>query len=385
MEIQKGQIIFNQGERGDHALLIEKGQVEIYHTKKNDQEVHLAVLGEGELFGEMALFDTNIRSAGARALSDCSLLIIRKDQLFERVNTSDKIVQLIIRILMRRLKQQNESKSGINLGSLTGSHSAHSDNVDAVEKLKFENQINEAFLHREFRIYHQPIVNLATRKTIGSEALIRWESPTKGLISPGAFVDILENSSMIVPVGYWIIEECFMHYKKIHERLKDDLFSVSINISGRQFLHFNFVSKLKELVERHSINPAHFKLEITERILVEGGLVIDILNQCHALGFQVSLDDFGTGFSSLQYLAQMPVDFIKIDRSFTMNVAKDPKTHAIVDSMIYMANKLGIKIIAEGIETEKEREMMIAFGSELGQGYLFSKPLEFNAFLATLT
>lgn len=381
MEVAKGQVIFQQGQQGDHALLIEKGQVEIFHTKKNDQEVHLAVLGEGELFGEMALFDSNIRSAGARAMSDCTLLVIRKDQLFERVSTSDKIVQLIIRILMRRLKQQNESKSGVALAHLSGSAS---DSVDAVEKLKFENQINEAFLHNEFKIYHQPIVDLQTKKIVGSEALIRWESPSKGLISPGAFVDILENSSMIVPVGYWIIEECFRHYKRIMEKAPELDFSVSINVSGRQFLHFNFVEMMRELAVKHGVSPSKFKLEITERILLEGGIVIDILNQCHALGFQISLDDFGTGFSSLQYLAQMPIDFIKIDRSFTMNVGKDQKTLAIVDSIIYLARKLKIRIIAEGIETEDERKIMKDLGCEYGQGYLFAKPLAFDSFLVGL-
>ncbi len=381
MEVAKGQIIFHQGSQGDYALLIEKGQVEIFHTKSDDLETHLAVLGEGELFGEMALFDTNIRSAGARALSDCTLLVIRKDQLFERVSTSDKIVQLIIRILMRRLKQQNEAKSGVALPHITGSAN---DSTDAVEKLKYENQINEAFLHREFRIYHQPMVNLESQKIVGSEALIRWESPTKGLISPGAFVDILENSSMIVPVGYWIIEECFIHHKKLLEKHPGADFSISINVSGRQLLHYSFVQTLRELTEKHKVDPSRFKLEITERILVEGGLVIDILNQCHELGFHISLDDFGTGFSSLQYLARMPIDFIKIDRSFTMNVGKDVKTLAIVDSIIYLAKKLNIRIIAEGIETEAERQSMRDLGCEYGQGYLFSKPLEFSKFLALI-
>lgn len=379
MEIVKGQIIFNQGEQGDYALLIEKGQVEIFHTKKNDQEVHLAVLGEGELFGEMALFDTNIRSAGARALSDCTLLVIRKDQLFERVSTSDKIVQLIIRILMRRLKQQNESKSGIAVEMGTAA-----ENSAAVENLKYENQLNEAFLHREFRIYHQPIMDLATRKICGTEALIRWESPTKGLVSPGAFVDILENSSMIVPVGYWIIEECFIHYKRMLEVAPSVDLHISINVSGRQFMHFNFVNSLKELLQKHNVPANKFKLEITERILIEGGIVVEILGRCRELGFQISLDDFGTGFSSLQYLAQMPIDFIKIDRSFTMNVRKNLKTRAIVDSIIYLAKKLEVKIIAEGIETEAESQTMLDLGCEYGQGYLFSKPVELNQFLLRL-
>ena len=387
MEFKKGQTIFNQGELGDYAYLIEGGKVEIFHVKKNGQEVHLAVLGEGELFGEMALFDANARTASTRALESCRLLKIKKEQLFERVNSSDKIVQLIIRVLMKRLQQTNKEFAGETVAAPVGASvvsGAEADHQLALDRLRFENEINEAYLQSEFKIYHQPIVRLSDRRIIGSEALIRWESPAKGLVSPGKFVDILENSAMIVPVGYWIIEQCFMHYNEVMKQNLLPDFSISINVSGRQFLHFSFIEKLKELVAKHGVSPKHFKLEITERILMEGGGVIDILNRCSELGFAISLDDFGTGFSSLQYLSQMPIDFIKIDRSFTMNVNSDRKTRAVVSSIIYLAKQLGIEIIAEGIETQVEADTMLELGSDYGQGYLFSKPVDFNSFLQKL-
>jgi EAL domain-containing protein (putative c-di-GMP-specific phosphodiesterase class I) len=161
-------------------------------------------------------------------------------------------------------------------------------------------------------------------------------------------------------------------------------FSISINVSGRQFLHFDFISKLKELLEKHQVPAKQFKLEITERILLEGGGIIDILDKCAEMGFSISLDDFGTGFSSLQYLARMPISFIKIDRSFVMNIQKDEKTLAVVSSIIFLAKKLNIKIISEGIETATERQIMLDLGSEFGQGYLFAKPVSFNEFLELL-
>lgn len=387
MNFKQNEIIFTQGQVGDYAYLIEEGKVEIFQTKKNMQDVHLAVLGEGEIFGEMALFESNVRTASTRALSDCRLLKIKKEQLFERVNSSDKIVQLIIRILMKRLTQKNMEMVGekvvmpdIDDSGLSDTKRKEADGA-AVQSLKFENEINEAFLKKEFVIYHQPIFKMSDKSVVGSEALIRWESPQQGLVSPGRFVDILENSSMIVPVGYWIIEECFLHHKTIKNKNPQRDFSISINVSSRQFLHFNFIEKLKELVEKHEVNPQNFKLEITERLLMEGGGVIDILNKCHDMGFAISLDDFGTGFSSLQYLAQMPIDFIKIDRSFVMNVIQNPKTYAVVSSIIYLAKKLNLQIISEGIETEAELRAMAEMGSEYGQGYLFSKPVSFNVFL----
>ena len=381
MDFKQGQTIFNQGEKGDFAYLIESGKVEIFHTKKNDQEVHLAFLGEGELFGEMALFDSNVRTASTRAATDCRLLKIKKEQLFERVNTSDKIVQLIIRVLMKRLKQTNSEVTGETAVVPMTSTQVNSEDSLAVERLKFENEINEAFMQNEFKVFHQPIIELNGRKIVGSEALIRWESPTKGMVSPGKFVDILENSAMIVPVGYWVMEQCFEHYKKVKEKRPDLDFSISINVSGRQFLHYDFIERVHELLKKHQVEAKHFKLEITERILMEGGGVIDVLNRCHDLGFAVSLDDFGTGFSSLQYLSQMPIDFIKIDRSFVMNIKKDVKTQAVVSSIIYLAKKLNVQVISEGIETEIEAEAMKELGSEYGQGYLFSRPVDFNEFM----
>jgi diguanylate cyclase len=380
MDIKQGDIIFKQGEKGNEAYLIEKGQIEIFHNHKDEQEVPLAVLGEGELFGEMALIDSNIRSASARALSDGRLLIIEKSQLVDKINTSDAVVQLMMRILLHRLRDKNQ----IAAGGAFSPRDVEKPNTIAVERLRLENQIFQALQKEEFRIYHQPIFDLNTLKIYGSEALIRWESPTNGLVSPGQFVDVLENSSTIIPVGYWIFEECFRHYNRIKEQCPDLPFSVSINVSGRQFAHHSFVETLKSLLLKHKVKAENFKLEITERILVEGGAVIDILNQCHDLGFKISLDDFGTGFSSLQYLAQMPIDYLKIDRSFVKNVAGDDKTRAVVSSIIFLAKELDLKIISEGIESETEATAMRVLGSDFGQGYLYSKPLDFDSFLKTL-
>lgn len=379
MRIKKGDFIFKQGQRGQQAYLIEEGQVEIFHTHKDDAETHLAVIGEGELFGEMALIDSSIRSASTRALTDCKLLVIERDQLIDKINASDSVVQLMMRILLKRLRLQNQATTGLLFMNLNTDQ-----NNNAVEKLRLENQIFEAFKNKEFRIYHQPIVSLKNNVVCGSEALIRWNSPTKGLIVPGQFVDVLENSSMIVPVGYWIFEECFEQYKKIKNLYPQLDFSVSINVSGRQFAQHNFVETLQELVSKHQVPTTAFKLEITERVLMEGGASITVLKQCHEMGFQISLDDFGTGFSSLQYLAQMPIDFIKIDRSFVMHVNKDEKTLAVVSSIIYLAQKLDIKVIAEGIESVAEETTMRVLGSDMGQGYLYSKPVAFEEMLSLL-
>ncbi len=379
MDIKKNEIVFRQGEKADTAYLIESGQIEIFYTNKNHIETSLTVLGQGELFGEMALIDSNVRSASARALGDVSLHEIQKEQLLEKINASNSVVQLIVKILMERIRRLNHSGGGDAYARALPVDK----NNDALEKIKYENEIFEAYKNKEFILFHQPIVDLKTKKIIGSEALIRWESPKQGMISPGKFIDIMENSSMIIPIGYWIFEQCFIDSKKIQEKIKTP-FSISINVSGRQFQHHEFISTIKTLIEKHQINPNNFKIEIIERVMMESATLTNILNQLRAIGFEISLDDFGTGFSSLQYLADMPIDYLKIDRSFVINLFKDKKTLAVVKSILYLAKQLNLKVITEGLETEAEVKLMTDLGSDFGQGFLFSKPVKFDDFLKLL-
>jgi diguanylate cyclase len=379
MDIKKNEIIFHQGEKADTAYLIEAGQVEIYYTNKNHIDTQLTILGQGELFGEMALIDANVRSASARALGDVTLHEIQKEQLLEKINSSNSIVQLIVKILMERIRRLNHAEGG----DVYKNTQSFDKNTDALEKIKYENEIFEAYKNKEFILFHQPIVDLKTKKIIGSEALIRWESPKQGMISPGKFIDIMENSSMIIPIGYWIFEQCFVDSKIIQEKTKSP-FSISINVSGRQFLHHEFIPTIKSLVIKHQINPKDFKIEIIERVMMESGTLTNILNQLRDIGFEISLDDFGTGFSSLQYLADMPIDYLKIDRSFVMNLFKDQKTQAVVKSILYLAKQLNLKVITEGLETPDEVQLMTDLGSDYGQGYLFSKPVKFDDFLKLL-
>ncbi len=380
MDFKSGEIIFKQDQQGDQAFLIETGNVEIYYTHRGGLETSLAILGPGEIFGEMALIDSSLRSASTRATTACKLFVINKEQLRDKLDSSDLTVQLVVKMLLNRLRQQIRNQTGDNLDIINAS--AHSEIV--LDRIKLESQIRDAHQNKEFVMYHQPIIDIKTSKICGSEALIRWNSPEKGLISPGIFIDLLENSALIIPVGFWIIEECFQQSKLVAQKNPGQKFSISINISARQLSNSGFIDTLKMLILKHGINPENFKLEVTERVFIEGGSVIDFLNKCHALGFEISLDDFGTGFSSLQYLSRLPIDFIKIDRSFVMNILGDEKTKAIVSAIIYLSKKLNMQVIAEGIETEAEFKIMKELGANFAQGYLFSKPVELSRLLEML-
>ncbi len=338
---KKDDYIFKQHDAGDCAYLIEKGRVQIFLSKQGT-EVPVTIIGESEIFGEMALLDNLNRSASARALDDCTLIVVSKDQLLDRVHSADTIVRLLVQLLLKRLRNQTDHlNQEQNLKS-------YSTDIEGINKIRLENKIFEAFKNNEFLLYHQPIIDLSTKVMIGSEALLRWLSPSERMISPALFIDLIENSSIIIPVGEWIIEESFRHLQILQQKKSD--YSLSVNISGKQFIHHEFIDHLTRTQKKFRIDPKTIKLEMTERILMEGVVVLDTLQRCRDLGYQISIDDFGTGFSSLQYLAKMPIDFIKIDGSFVQKMQNDHKTEAVVKSIIYLAQTLSIKIISEGIE-----------------------------------
>lgn len=391
VDIQKDQIIFNEGDDGDCAYIIEKGRVLVYLTK-DKEELPLNILGQGEIFGEMALIDTHVRSASVRALEDVRLGIVTKQQVLERVSTADRVVQLLMRVLLKRLRRKNILSTGGPAApedsEFYDMESGKDGTQNALEQIKLENQIFQAFQNKEFELFYQPIVNLKTKQINGCEALLRWNSPLHGLVSPNLFIDVIENSSMVIPIGHWIINQALKDLRTIQDQLrlnkKDrmaDEFMMSINISGRQFTHSDFVSNLEDLREKHDVHPQNIKLEMTERIMMDGAIALDVLNKCRTEGYAISIDDFGTGFSGLQYLTQMPISFLKIDRSFVMKILSDAKSKAVVSSIIHLAHAMDIEVIAEGIEHHEECLVLETLGARYGQGYLFSKPVDLGRFL----
>lgn len=367
-------ILFSQGENGDKAYIIEKGRVLIYLTK-DGEDFPLSILGEGEIFGEMAILDNQTRSASAKTLDEASLIVVTKDQLMERVQAADTVVRLLLRVLLKRLRAQNDLIVVQPKKKVFNTEKAKKEDIQAVERIKLEAKIAQAFQNKEFVMFYQPILDLKTDKITGAEALIRWFPPTGEQISPAVFMDVVENSSMIIPFGKWIVEQCFNDLKKIQSLTQQNHFSVSINISGKQFNNLDFLNDVEVLRKKFDLVSGDIKLEMTERVMMDGNLALDTLVRFDELGYKLSIDDFGTGFSSLQYLFRMPLDNIKIDRSFVRDMLKDDKALAIVKSLIYLAQSLKMQVVAEGIEKEEEKNLLKALGVDFGQGFLFSKAI----------
>ncbi len=380
IQILNGSVLFREGDQGDCAYVIEEGKILVYLVR-DGEEVPISLLKKGEIFGEMSLIDNLPRSASVKAIEDCVLAVITKDQLLERFNTSDSLVQLLLKVMMNRVRKNNSSYTQIQDLNANLDQDLDQNGVDAaIENLKLENRLQEALNNNEFEMFYQPIINIKLNQAIGCEALIRWKDPLHGYVQPDKFIDFLENSRLITPVGNWIFERCFQDYHKLKALFGQD-YMMSINVSSRQFVHPEFLNDLEKLTWKHKIQSKYIKLEVTERVMMDGSVALDILSKCKAKGFHISIDDFGTGFSSLQYLSQMPVSYLKIDKSFVSKISKDMKVLAVVRSMIFMAEALGMEVIAEGVETAEERSALLGLGANYAQGWLYSKAVPVDQFI----
>ena len=247
----------------------------------------------------------------------------------------------------------------------------------ALKRLQLEADLNQAITNQEFELYYQPIISLATGMLSGFEALVRWQSPSRGFISPGAFIPVAEETGLIVPMGKWILETaCSQMQAWRREFAQAQSVVMSVNLSSRQFAQTDLIAQIQEALIITELDPANLKLEITESMVMDDvENTIILLNQLKKLNIKISMDDFGTGFSSFSYLHRFPTDTLKIDRSFVSNMGQGVKNLEIVNTIVILAHKLGMDVIAEGIETESERKIIQDFNCECGQGYLFAKPL----------
>lgn len=248
-----------------------------------------------------------------------------------------------------------------------------------IDKLEMKMKLNKALEDNEFVTYYQPILDLKSMKVLCSEALIRWRQGDK-INLPMEFIPIAKSVGEIIPIDNWMLENACKQCKRWNEVAKDKI-SISVNTSYSQLKQPEFVSIVRNILESNELPPEYLNLEITEDEAMEDfETIIDILTQFKNMGIKILLDDFGTGYSSLSYVNRLPIDKLKIDRSLIMNLEKDYKSTMIVKSIIKMAHSLDIRIVAEGIETEKQFEILKKFGCDRIQGYFIGKPMEASEF-----
>ncbi len=246
----------------------------------------------------------------------------------------------------------------------------------SAKRLVLENELRRAVDRRQFVLAYQPITSLLTGEIVGSEALIRWNHPTRGIVPPGEFISVLESTGLIEPVGRWVVGEACRQAAQ-WERALPTLGWTSVNVSAAQLRSDEFYSCVRDALATHGLCPSRLTLEVTESLALDDAVgTVERLTALRGLGVQIAVDDFGTGYSSLSYLRRLPIDKLKIDRAFVDGLGSDPEATAVARAIVELAKGLHLVTIAEGIEHRHQAETLVALGCELGQGYLFARPLQ---------
>ena len=385
--LKSGECLFQEGDPGDFAYIIEKGEIEI-STFIDSKYTVLNTLSPGSMFGELAIVDGTARSASAYAKTDTVLTIVTEEQVNSRIQEADPIIRLLFTIVMRYFRSDSERfRANIDDNeqkSCSFEHSQYNQRItEAIELIKLESDLRNAIEQKQLQLVYQPIIDLETSKIAGFEALLRWHSPTRDYVSPGVFIPLAESTSLIVPLGEWVTEEAVKALSAIKEQTNQEVF-ISINVAKRQIESATFLAFLQQKIKSTEIKTKQIKLEILERSLFEGENAMDLAQDCRSLGFPLVIDDFGTGYANLAYLKQFQFDTIKIDKCFIDDLETNSRDYSICRALIALSHGLEMSVVAEGIETANQANILKELGCNFGQGYFFSPPVPLEKAIALI-
>jgi EAL domain-containing protein (putative c-di-GMP-specific phosphodiesterase class I) len=384
--LSAGQLVFREGDAPTHAYVVESGTIEV-STNHGGEHVVLALLGPGDLFGEMAMIDSAPRTATARALGEAAVIEIDRTQIQQRLESADPIVSALLRRQLQHyrgvLRRLGDARDDASLDlALPQPEPSSAADAGAIGTMRLESELRYAIERRQLEVRFQPILSLAERRIAGYEALIRWTHPERGPISPIEFIPVAEQTSLIVPLGRYVMDEAARLVAGLQSAGDRALPFVAVNVSGRQLVEGDVVADLAASASRHGIALDRLKLEITESLTLDIEHTVTFLARCHDAGVRVSLDDFGTGYSNLGQLHRMAFDTIKLDQSLVRPMLASPRAMHIVAAVVAMAKALGAELVAEGVERAEERDQLARMGCDYAQGYLIGKPAEHGAVLA---
>lgn len=380
-DFKTGEIIMRQGAKGDCAYIIEEGVVEIFIEREGGKIQNVGTRGPGTIIGEMAIVDDAPRTATVRAVKDCKLLEITRDDFANRLKSSDPVLQMISQVILTRYRDTLTRAEILGEGNtypppemMERDFAAQ---TDVVESIKMANEFQAALENNELQLYYQPIVNMQTGQVAGFEALMRWIHPEKGFISPALFIPIAEKNGLIVEASRWALGESCRALKRIESRIgRENNLYMSVNFSSTDFASENFLDHVYRILSESDVPAKQIKLEITERLLIQQpDHAKEVLEMCRQAGMSIAIDDFGTGYSSLSYLYYFPIETLKIDQSFVRAMTKDVKSLELVKSIIGLGKNMNMTIIAEGVEDATEGKILRDLGCDAVQGYYYAKPL----------
>lgn len=372
-----GARIFSEGDAPDVAYLIESGRIEIW-TCQGARRLTLSYLGAGEILGEMAVIDRAPRSASADALTEVVVTEIRADQLRERLDEADPVLRGLLIGLLSRYRRGLRAARGGKVDEGSGDDKAAIDHKRRVaDKIRLERELLEALERQELHVVFQPIYDLQEREIAGFEALVRWDHPTRGAVSPAEFIALAEETSLIVPVGeYALRRSCQLLAKLDANDRKHRKPWIAVNISARQSLVPDFADLLARTAQEAGLDPRRLKAEITESLALDYARVTELIARCRSHGISVALDDFGTGHSGLGHLHRLDFDSIKLDQSFVRPLPGDLKAAALVRGIASLLHGLGAEMVAEGVENLAQARALKSYGVRYLQGWLVGRPMD---------
>ncbi|MEI8254492.1 MAG: EAL domain-containing protein [Deltaproteobacteria bacterium] len=365
-------VIFEEGQPGGSAFVIESGSVLVYR-ERDGIEVELARLGPGDLFGEVALLDGGVRTASVCVLSDTLLFEIEPTMMRRHIDSADPVVGMVLNILVGRVR------SALGPGGYLRTETApRQTSASLVDQMRLEREIARAIRLEHFVAALQPIVSLADGKVAGFEALARWQHAERGIVMPGDFIPIAESARLVGYIDWLCMKAACLTLRRVKEAFGAvaDPWWVSVNLSGTHFAHAGTVDRIREILAETGLAPSSLKVEITETVLVSDiETAASVAKSLRDFGVRIALDDFGVGYASLAYLHRMPLDTLKIDRSFIDQVTANPQSEAIVRAMLGLGDSFSLTTVAEGVERPEQADLLRTLGCRYAQGWLFARPM----------
>ncbi len=389
-----GEVIFREGDDADCAFVIEAGAVTIT-ASRGGAPVTLATLRAGEPLGEMALLDAKVRSATATAVEPTSLMVVGRDQVQRKLAAADPLIRLFLRVVLRRLRRTSRLVGEV----AGGGGAAAGDEVDdtgmfrlrlqALDQIKRETELADGLVRGEFVVYYQPMVRLETGCAAGFEALLRWRHPDGAVREPESFIALAEGAGAMGRLTLHVLAGVCSALPRLQAGAAAACppgapAYVSFNLSARDLADPRTVDAFLAALAAAPVDPRHLQVEVTESVLMEDPeRAAQVLLRLKQSGVSVAVDDFGTGYSSLAYLHHLPLDVLKIDRSFIAGLHAGDGSRKIVRAVAHLAADMGLATVAEGVETSEQLELVRELGCDLAQGFLFAPPQPVDEALVT--
>jgi len=383
VEFVPGQTIFREGDSPDVAYLVDAGEVAVT-ANRDGHSVLLATLRSGDMLGEMAVIDDAPRTATATAVGHCVLMPIDRAAIAERLETTDPIIRALLEGQIRRYRSGLAAMQGLVAPAPVVSrlHFGNTSDRSSIDKFRLESDLREALANGELDVSFQPLLEIATDRIAGYEALVRWPHPERGSISPIEFITLAEETSLINPVGEYVLNRAINALSRLADAGLDPLPFIAINVSPKQLMESDLLNRTVDRTRAAGVPVNRIKLEITESRMVDYPTVQALLVRCHREGIEVSLDDFGTGFSNLGHLHALEFDTVKVDQAFARHMMSSRRAMALAKSIINMIHALDADVVVEGVETEAQLEVLRSLGCRYAQGYLIGRPQPLGDVLA---